>query len=118
MNNDILEKIKDFVAENLVVKKEKLTAGTRLLEDLGIDGDDAAEFIEVFSKKFDIDMTDFVFEKHFGQEGFNPLMFLYRFLFNRKKLQFTTITLSDLLEVVQQKKWPKKLRSEIENGPE
>lgn len=115
MNNDMIEKIKAFVAENLVVKKEKLTAGTRLLEDIGIDGDDAAEFIEVFSKKFDIDMTDFVFSEYFGPEAaFNPIIYLYWFLFNRKKLQHTTITLSDLVEAVQNKKWSKKLKTEID----
>jgi hypothetical protein len=38
-----------------------------------MDGTDAVEFMEAFSKEFNVDMSEFEFDKHFGPEGFSPL---------------------------------------------
>jgi hypothetical protein len=41
---------------------------TRLLHDLDITGDDAAEFITCFAEEFRVDISKFRFEDYFGPE--------------------------------------------------
>ncbi len=108
MNEDTLNKIKDFVSEFSCTKRDKLSENTTLYPNLGIGGDDAAEFLEVFSDKFSVDMSEFKFSKYFGPEGCNPFSSLYCILFARDKLKKTPITLRDLVEAVENKKWVKK----------
>jgi hypothetical protein len=47
------------------------------LDDLGVDGDDAVELMEEFSKRFDVDLETFHIGEYFGCEGLPP-----RFLFD------------------------------------
>lgn len=42
---------------------------THIEDDLGITGDDAAELMQKFSKKFNVDLTGFDFMKSFDPEG-------------------------------------------------
>lgn len=54
--------------------------------DLGIDGNDAVELIEFFSKEFEVDMSDFRFSVYFGPEiGLTPFSILMYFLSPSKK---------------------------------
>lgn len=46
---------------------------SRLAADLQLDGDDASEFLDAFSERFDIDWTGFHWLRYFGDEGFDPL---------------------------------------------
>jgi hypothetical protein len=107
MNQEIFEKVCAFVAEHRSVKKGELTEQTELLK-LGMDGDDAREFMEAFSDKFAVDMSEFEFSKHFGPEGFNPIYYFYCLLFSRDKLRQLPITLGDLTKAAQNKKWGKR----------
>jgi len=93
-----------FIEEYLNVKREKLSPKVELARDLGLDGDDAVEFIELFSKRFSVNMADFNFSKYFGPEaGWNPLTFIFSILF--KKEQLTPITLADLNNSIKKGKW-------------
>jgi hypothetical protein len=47
-----LIKVKNFVALYWKVRTEKPSETIRLTQDLGLDGDDAAEFMEKFSETF------------------------------------------------------------------
>lgn len=106
MEDDVYLKVRDFVAQYWKVKREKLSETTRLAQDLGFDGDDAAEFMEKFSETFNVDLTSFNFTRHFGPEAaFNPFYSLYLLLFNRKKLRQDPITLRDLVAAVRNKRW-------------
>ena len=55
------------------VKEERwdgeYTRETDLVKDLQLKGDDAYEFICLFSKKFNVDIVDFNFEEYFYAEG-------------------------------------------------
>lgn len=42
---------------------------SRLLQDLGIDGDDAAELLEKIGDECGVDFTGFDFERHFWPES-------------------------------------------------
>ncbi len=50
---------------------------TRLGEDLGMDGDDAVDFFEDFAETFRVDLADMRWDRHFGPEGCNPLIYLW-----------------------------------------
>ena len=76
-----------------------------------MDGIDAVEFMEAFSKEFNVDMSEFEFDKHFGPEGFSPLdLFdiVYCWLgriFKKDLSGDIAITLRDLVSAAKAKKW-------------
>ncbi len=107
MNDEIFARVKAFVAKHSLIAEEKLTSDAQLLDDLGIDGDDAFEFIEAFGEEFGMqDMNDFHFEAYFFPENYGSSMsFLYHLLFDRKGLQRAPITLRGLAESAEAKRW-------------
>ncbi len=107
MNEEIFEKVRELVAEHRAMDKNKLSEQTELLK-LGMDGDDALEFMEEFRNRFSVDMSEFEFRKHFSPEGFNPIVYIYWLLFARDKLKSIPITLRDLTEAAEKKKWVKR----------
>jgi acyl carrier protein len=52
------EKVKDIIADELGVEREKLTDGASFMEDLGADSLDTVELVMAFEKEFDIDIPD------------------------------------------------------------
>jgi len=61
--SDIEEKVKDIIAEELGVEREKVTPGASFMEDLGADSLDTVELVMAFEKEFDIDIPDEEAEK-------------------------------------------------------
>jgi acyl carrier protein len=61
--SDMVEKVKDIIAEELGVEREKLTDGASFMEDLGADSLDIVELVMAFEKEFDIDIPDEEAEK-------------------------------------------------------
>jgi acyl carrier protein len=57
------EKVKDIIVEELGVEREKLTADASFMEDLGADSLDTVELVMAFEKEFDIDIPDEEAEK-------------------------------------------------------
>ena len=106
MENDIYEKVCNFILRNWIANKDDLTIETSLLKNLKMDGDDAWEFMKSFGTEFNVDMQSFNFDKHFSQEMyFNPFYYLYCVIFNRKKLRGIPITICNLVKAVKSKKW-------------
>ncbi|MBI1926411.1 DUF1493 family protein [Candidatus Poribacteria bacterium] len=111
MNDTILARVKAFVAEHHRIAEKKFNPDTRLLEDLGIDGDDGVELIEAFCEEFEIDPSTIHISEYFGPEGCDLIGslfgFLYDLLFDKEKLRSTStpITLHDLAESAQAKRW-------------
>ena len=56
--SDLEVKVKDIIAEELGVEKEKLTNEASFMEDLGADSLDTVELVMAFEKEFDIDIPD------------------------------------------------------------
>jgi acyl carrier protein len=54
----IEDKVRDIIAEELGVEREKLTDGASFMEDLGADSLDQVELVMAFEKEFDIDIPD------------------------------------------------------------
>ena len=105
MRENPFEAVRAFVSERLFMEIERLTKDMDLVQ-LGLDGNDALEFMEAFRDKFGVDMSEFKFSEHFGPEaGLNPFYYIYCLLFARDKLRKLPITLDDLAEAAKNKRW-------------
>ena len=111
MSEDMFKRVDSFALRFRPGRKGPLSADTRLLQDLGMDGDDGVEFMEAFSEEFDVDMSEFEFKRHFGLEtGIGPLslvVYLYCRLFGKDLSGVIPITLRDLVSAAKAKKWHK-----------
>ena len=52
------EKVKDIIVEELGVEREKLTNEASFMDDLGADSLDTVELVMAFEKEFEIDIPD------------------------------------------------------------
>lgn len=103
-----IEEVKKLISKEWLVKIESLSIETRLSHDLGMDGEDGWEFIEVFAEHFQVEMSDFEFSLYFGEEaGTDPITFLYFLLFKSKRPKFVPITIKDLAISAERRKWIK-----------
>jgi Protein of unknown function (DUF1493) len=71
MNASLEDRVYRLVAEDLGIKREKLTAASTLSHDLGVEGDDAVEFFERFAKEFSVDLNELGgdWDAYFSAEG-------------------------------------------------
>lgn len=67
---ELYDRLLSFVSSQTRTRR-KLSLATELLWDLGVDGDDATDFIAEFQREFEVDLSDFDLGRHFGPEGFN-----------------------------------------------
>jgi hypothetical protein len=74
---DCLEdRVFSFVENECGTKRTKLSLDTRLSYDLGIEGDDAADFFDHFRKEFGVDIAELNqnWSSYFVAEGVSPLL--------------------------------------------
>lgn len=72
-SRDHQSEVIDLVADERGISREKLHVSDRLLQDLGMDGDDAVDFFNSVHERFGTDLT-YLHEhwsEHFGPEGFS-----------------------------------------------
>jgi aryl carrier-like protein len=62
---DVFLCIRDFLAQELNEDAEEIFRHTRLLQDLGLDGNRAMQLLNQFRATFGVDMTGFRFDRHF-----------------------------------------------------
>lgn len=99
--------VRDFVCESTGAAPEGVTEATSLQRDLGVEGDDAGEFIIAFAERFGVDLDRFDFEAHFDVEGgFDPVRYLFLKAFRPKKLHKAPVTVSDLVRAARARQWP------------
>jgi len=55
---DLEEKVREIIAKELGVEREKLTDNASFMEDLGADSLDTVELVMEFEKEFNIDIPD------------------------------------------------------------
>jgi hypothetical protein len=98
--------VKQFVADETGGKADHLKLTTRLLHDLGVDGDDGPEYMQAFAECFDVNLSQFEANRHFGPEaGCNPIFYVYSVLFARDRPKRVPITIRDLVEAARRRKW-------------
>lgn len=119
--DEIYDEIVQLSVDLAGAKRDKLTPATRLVGDLGLDGDPAAAFMQAFKERFGVDMERFYWLRYFSDEGWdmlNPLIVSFARLqpeFDRRwraaLAEEREITLAHLVTVAEAKAW-------IHPGPE
>jgi len=71
---EIEQSILAFVARETCRNPKRLALNSRLVHDLGVDGDDAVELFEKFGEKYGVDLTALFqnWDHHFVPEGSGP----------------------------------------------
>jgi acyl carrier protein len=106
MDAEILTKVIEFIAGQSGASVSRITPKTRLLEDLGIDGDDASEILIEFATRFKVDLGEFEFGRHFGPEcGYMPFYSLFCWLFRVRRQKIEPVTIEDLVKAVENNAW-------------
>ena len=79
MNNDPMATVRKLLIEDQGVPEAKVTAHARIMHDLGVDGDDAAEVFQKFNAQFGTDFTelDNQWRTFFNTEGASPRAVLF-----------------------------------------
>lgn len=67
-----IEKIREFIQEQTGVKNSFKNTDD-LDFDLGVYGDDMFELVEKYSEEFDVDISEFLWYFHTGEEGFSGI---------------------------------------------
>ncbi|MBR0707307.1 DUF1493 family protein [Bradyrhizobium liaoningense] len=104
---ELLESLLSFVQTETLTRKQ-ITPATDIAWDLGVDGDDAHEFICRFADQFNVDMSEFDFDMYFGGEGFD-LIGLIKSLVGRKTKAPMTVEL--LFAAAKERRWPRNSRA-------
>ena len=61
--DNLEEKVKDIIVEELGVERDKLTSEASFMEDLGADSLDTVELVMAFEEAFNIEIPDEAAEK-------------------------------------------------------
>lgn len=102
MNENIFEKLKNYIIDLMLINPKKITKDTEVEKDLGITGDDAIDFIEEFSTFFNVDISSFEYNKYFRPEGIGLSWALG--LTDKKPNDRKKITLEDLTNSIEKGK--------------
>ena len=97
------EELLGFVREETATRRP-LALTTDLAKDLGIDGDDAMEFIRCFQARFNVDMSEFDFAAYFGAEGFDLVRLVVSCAAGGGSK--APITIGLLLRAAKNRRWP------------
>ena len=98
--------MKCFITSETGFSEDKTSMKTRLYHDIGLDGDEAEEFIKAFAEAFNVDMKGFEFYRYFNKEGLDSLALLGS-LFKSKQDQkpLDEITVEMLEQAALRKRW-------------
>ena len=110
------DSVMDFVSGFTGVKRSRLTSTSTLLGDLGVDGADGWELLESFGKRFQVDLSQFQANRHFGPEDlpiYAPFLWLWwvvRWPFRRgqtpeDRAGLKPIRISDLIAAARDRRW-------------
>jgi len=110
------DEVMRFVADFTGVKRERLSPATTLFGDLGVDGADGWELVEAFGKRFQVNLSTFRADRHFGPEGlpvWGPLVWfclVATWPFRKRKSPeeeagLMAISIGDLVAAAREERW-------------
>lgn len=103
---DLEKRVLAAIADQTRCPLSELSPQTDLFRDLGMDGDDARDLLLRLSEKFEINLENMQFDRHFGPEaGFNPLALLLPTWWQWLR-QRLPVTIADLVEAARTRNWP------------
>lgn len=97
MKDSNFDRLKEFIVEQVGVNEDEVTPDSRLYDDLGVYGDDAAELLIEYGKRFNVDVSKFMAADYFKGEGIDVIGGLIR-LFSGKQSGngYKVLTVRDL----------------------
>ena len=95
------ERVNELVARKTGLKPDEFGPASRLLHDLGVAGDDAAELLTEFAEQFDVDFGEFRFEQFFPGE---PHLFNFWEIQRGTMSNFLPLTVEDLYRFAERKR--------------
>jgi hypothetical protein len=107
---ELVQFIRQFTA---LPESFAMTRQTNLVEDIGLDGDDADEFMAAYAKHFNVSPGDFQYSDYFGPEGFDPIGSILDLI--RRKPPLKPLTLGMLETAANVGEWDTKIMSK--NNP-
>lgn len=102
MNN--YTKLSKLIADYCVIDTSEIKLNAYLRKDIGLDGDDAIEFFLLIEKEFEVNCSEFSFSDYFHGEGISIKETL-KFFFTSNKKQYKDLKISDLLYMIESKKF-------------
>lgn len=92
------QQIVEFISDEFGIDESRITMKTDIQQDLSIYGDDASEFIQLFSIRFNVDVSSFKFDNYFRGEGYD----FFEFIGLKSIPSFKKLLISDLVRAVQE----------------
>ncbi|MBU6454172.1 MAG: DUF1493 family protein [Cyanobacteria bacterium REEB67] len=105
IDQEIYDRVVEILAYGTGLKKEQIKPETRLFHDARIDGTDGYNLLIAVCDEFKVDPKSVIFDRHFGQEGFDLLEIL-QCLFEPERRKKVPITVLDLYQAAKAKKFP------------
>jgi acyl carrier protein len=99
------QQVKDLIAKETKARPDKVQLHTRIEDDLGTTGDDAVELMEAFMEHFQVDMTGYEHQKHFGPEGGGCCLLFWWGWTRSPEQGFQPVTVEHLVQVAQEGRW-------------
>ena len=97
--SDLSEWFEQFWGEKLLAADDE-----DLFARFGIDGDDAFDFMDSFAARFEVDIANYLWYFHHGEEGVNIAGLFFAPPYRRVKS--IPITAATLLEAIRSRRWP------------
>lgn len=72
METSLEDRVLQFTAKRIPDAASRVSLDSRLVEDLGLDGEDAIEFFEAYDDEFEVDLSVLIeqnWKRHFGSVG-------------------------------------------------
>jgi Protein of unknown function (DUF1493) len=101
----LLRELMNFVAGKTGYDVNKIKMDTKINFDVRIDGDDADEFMQNFAREFKVNLSDFEFNKYFSNEGADPIVSFFIFIFKRKRRLLLPLYIRDLYNSILAGHW-------------
>jgi acyl carrier protein len=95
-----------IVGRQTSIPVSKLSLSDRLLQDLGVDGDDATELLMKFCGAFDVDIGSLQMKRHFRSEPNLLSVFSTTAAKSRELAEKVPVTIRDLVEAAKTGRWP------------
>ncbi len=96
-----------FLSIAFAVELDTIKPDSDIVNDWGIEGDEAFEILETFSEQFNVDMSDFDFNKYFfpKEKNFSAFLAMWWRVLSGKRSREKQLLVQDLVRAAKNKKW-------------
>nr|WP_176722395.1 DUF1493 family protein [Candidatus Thiosymbion oneisti] len=94
-----------FVEQERGKYRVPLTSDTELFAQLGLESDDALEFLDHYATEFCVDMTGFDYHLYFGPEGLDVISIIASLFSGKGRQPYKPLMLGDLHDAMIRGRW-------------